>query len=306
MVDFKALVNKAKETEDQSVATAGGADFEFVVCPAGKTVGRFIEYIELGKHVELYEGKPKPAFEMVRVTFAVTSPKMIREVEGADGTKHKIEHRLSITMPKKLNEKSKFYKLFQAMIYGRTEITHMAEMLGEAFTFNIVHNESGEGDKKKTFANLYNKSVWGISSPFAENPLTGEKQDLRDHIPQSQSELRIFLWNNPTEETWKSLFIDGEREQKDGAGNIQKISKNWLQETILSATDYQGSLLEQMLTGLGDLPTGIASSDTGAQTDASGSSAEDPAKNRVSEVPAEQQVDTSSVSNEDALASLGL
>lgn len=256
-MDIKALVNTAKEMEDQSVATAGG-DFEYTPPAAGKTIGRFIEYIELGKHIELYEGKPKPAAEMVRVTFELLgvndARQDIKEVE-IDGNKKTIADRLSITMPKKMNEKAKFYKLFKAMTYGRTEITHMAEMLGEAFVLTVTHNTSGEGANKRVYANLYSNSVWGVAAPRVEDAIAGTSADISARVPAVVSALKIFLWNNPTKETWDSLFIDGERDVKDDKGNVTKESKNWLQEKILSATDFGGSALQQMVAGLDKLPT---------------------------------------------------
>lgn len=252
-MSYKDLVNKAKEIEDHSEVQAGG-DFEYEPPKAGRTLGRFIEYIELGKHVEMYEGKPKPAAELVRVTFEFTMPDRIKEVEVEGGTK-KIAERISMTMPKKFTEKAKFFKLFKAMTYGRENITHMAEMLGEAFIFEIKHNTSGEGEKKRTFANIYSAGAFGIFAPRKVDDLAGTSEDISAAVPPALSPIRIFLWNVPTKETWDTLFIDGERDEKQADGTTKKVSKNWLQERILSATDYVGSGLEQLLTGLRQLPT---------------------------------------------------
>lgn len=288
-MNIKELVNKAKEIEDQSEVQAGG-DFEYTPPAAGRTVGRFIEYIELGKHVEMYEGKPKPPAEMVRVTFEFTLPDRVKEVE-IDGVKKKIAERISYNMPKKFTEKAKYYKLFKAMTYGRDSITHMAEMLGEAFVFDIKHNTKGEGDKKKTFANLYQDSTWGVFAPRSVDPLTNVSTDLSSKVPEALSPLRIFIWDIPTKETWDSLFIDGEREVKDG-DTTKKVSKNWLQERLLSATDFGGSALEQMLNDIPDLPT----SGTGTQA----------SNEKQENAPAENPSENATVNpDEDPMKALG-
>lgn len=288
-MSIKDLVNKAKEIEDHSEVQAGG-DYTYEPPKAGRTVGRFIEYIELGKHIETYDGKPKPAAELVRVTFEFTMPDRIKEIEVEGGTK-KIAERISMTMPKKFTEKAKFFKLFNAMTYGRENITHMAEMLGEAFIFDIKHNTKGEGDKKQTFANIYTAGAFGIFAPRRVDDLAGTSEDISGQIPPALSPLRIFLWNVPTKETWDTLFIDGESEKKNADGTTTKVSKNWLQERILSATDYVGSGLEQLLNGLRELPTENVKEST-AETE------------QVGETKAETKVETASA--DDLMKALNL
>ena len=301
-MDIKALVNAAKEMEDQSVATSG--DYEYTPPAKGRTIGRFIEYIELGKHVEMYEGKPKPAAELVRVTFELLHPeKNIREIE-VDGGKKKVADRLSVTMPKKMSEKAKFFKLFKAMTYGRTEITHMAEMLGEAFILNVSHYEKDlGGGKKRIYANLYEASVWGVYAPRNEDALSGQVTDISSHVPAALSPLRIFLWNQPTKETWDSLFIDGTNEVKKEDGTVTQESKNWLQERIMSATDFGGSRLQQMVAGLDNLPTtGDTPSTQQSNTQTQQS---EPDTGAQGDAGADKAV-VATVTSDDALKALGL
>lgn len=252
-MNIKDLVNKAKETENQSEATQGG-DYEYTPPAEGTTVGRFIEYVELGKQPEFFKGEEKPnPIDSVRITFELLHPKKnIKEIE-VDGGKKQIAERVSVVLSKKMNEKAKFYKLFKAMAYGRTEITHMAEMLNEAFIITIKHNKSADG--KRTYANIYEDGVWFVNAPIQQDALAGTSVNISASVPEPLSPLRIFLWSNPTKETWDSLFIDGETEVKKADGTVEKVSKNWLQEKILSAKDYGGSALEQMLAGVGNLPT---------------------------------------------------
>lgn len=254
-MDIKALVAQAAEQEDQSVVQEGG-NFDYVPPKEGVALGRFIEYIELGNHPAFYEGKEKAnPEELVRVTFEFTYGDRVKEIE-VDGKKIKVGERISFNIAKKHTEKAKFTKLFKAMAYGRVEIKHMAQMLGEAFIFKVIHGKSADG--KKTYANIWDKGagIFHISAPRKEDPLTGTAEDISKVIPAPLSPIRVFFWASPTKETWDSLFIDGEREVKDDKGNVTKESKNWLQNMILSAKDYNGSALQQMLGGLRDLPTG--------------------------------------------------
>lgn len=251
MVDIKNLVNQAKQTENQSEAKTH-ADFEYVPPAEGKFPARLIEYIELGKQPQSHEGQAKPDAEEVRVTFELLGAKNIREVE-VEGGKKEFADRISITMPKKQSDKAKFYKLFKAMTYGRDSITHMAEMLGEAFFVVVKHTKSQDG--KKTYANIYGDGQWRVESPKVHDPMTETTTDYSSKIRQPLSPIKLFLWAIPTKETWDSLFIDGVREKKNADGTVTQESKNWLQELILSAKDFGGSALEQMLGGLDSLPT---------------------------------------------------
>ena len=63
------------------------------------------------------------------------------------------------------------------------------------------------------------------------------------------SEIKLFLWNNPTKETWDSLYIEGTKD--DGK------SKNWIQEDMYKAVDFPGSALDIMLNA-GSVPSPAA------------------------------------------------
>lgn len=255
MTSVADLVKKAKETEDQSIAKVSG-DFDYVPPPEGITFGRFIEYIELGDHAGEYNGKPKAPAPQVRTTIELLHPaKNIKEIDVEGGGKKKIADRLSTNMPKSTSDKAKFFKLFKTLQAGRADITHIAEMLGEGFLPTIFHSKDDK-DPKKVYANIWNKeaSSWQIAQAVQNDVLAGTS--VKIPVPEPLSALKIFLWDYPTKETWDSLFIDGERDIKDAKGNVTgKESKNWIQELILSATNFKGSPLDIMLNGLDKLPT---------------------------------------------------
>lgn len=246
------LINIAEQTEDQSVTTAGG-DFVREVPAAGKTVARFIEYVELGVHPQkAFKGKEKPDVEYVRIAFELNSPKHVKEIE-IDGNKKNVANIISLTLAKKFGEKAAFKKLFNKMVYGRENIKHMARMLGEGFVIDLVHNTVGEGEDKKTYANMASKDgEWFISAPRVTNPLTDEITNIP--VPEPLNPKRVFLWDNPNKPTWDSLFIDGTRTVKDEKGVEKEVSKNWLQQKVQSAKNYKGSPLDAMLGGV-TLPT---------------------------------------------------
>lgn len=246
------LAAMAAEQEDQTEVQVTTFDHE--PPPAGKTIGRFIEYIELGNQKQPdYNGKPKADAPVVRLTFELLHPKKnIHEYE-VDGEKRKRADRVTITLAKKLSDKAKFKKLFNAMTYGRDGIKHMTAMLNEKFIITVYHNVVEKDGKKHTYVNLDNDGQYGISAPYVDNPLDDTRTDVP--VQDAISPLRLFLWNLPTKETWDSLFIDGTRERKLDGGATEQVSKNWLQEKILEASNYEGSPLQALLEGVSDLPT---------------------------------------------------
>jgi len=240
--DIRALVAKATEMEDQTVVTTftGGS-----LATEGKTVGRFVEYVELGKQPRKYNGKPKDPADQVRLVFELNGPKNRKDIEHEGETKT-ITERIYLTLTKSNSDKSGYYKLLDKMRYGREDITHMAQMLGEGFVITVVHRKSDDG--KKTYANVSGPGgAWFIDPPFNEDAVTNKRTAYK--IPEPSADVKVFLFNVPTQESWDSLFIDGTFEDKDDKGNKRSKSKNFIQETIMKATNFPGSELEAMLAG---------------------------------------------------------
>jgi hypothetical protein len=293
------LANLAAETEDQTETQTSG-EYAREVPATGAHVARFVEYIEIGKHKQKpFQGKAKPDAEEVRITFELLHPKKsIIEYEH-DGVKKVRGQLISIRAKKSFSDKASFKKLFNSMTYGRDGIKHMAQMLGEAFLVQVVHNVSKDAaGKEVTYANLSKDGVFLIGAPQHVDPMTDvvTKLPVREPI----APVRIFLWNNPTKETWDSLFIDGTRAVKNADGTETEQSKNWLQEKIMSATDFNGSPLHALLNNVGDLPleeTPASSATTAAPMVTSGQSVN---QNKT------QPTVSPSNSADDALAALGL
>ncbi len=234
-----------EDGEDQSVETGG--DFERTLPPEGDTLARFVEYVELGLQPQRpYMGKDKPPAEEVNLVFELLSPDNVREVE-VNGVMTQFTDKIYITVAKKLSGRAKFKKLFEAMRYGRDNIKHMKKMLGEAFIVTVVHGSS-KTNPEKIYANIGNKDSVGIRGPFTVNVKT--RKQVKEDVPEATMPLKIFLQDNPTKASWDSLFIDGEYENREG----KTQSKNFIQNKILASPSFEGSALESLLEGTGDLP----------------------------------------------------
>ena len=301
------LANLAAETEDQTETQTAG-EYEREVPATGAHVARFVEYIEIGKHKQKpFQGKAKPDAEEVRITFELLHPKKsIIEYEH-DGVKKVRGQLISIRAKKSLSDKASFKKLFNSMTYGRDGIKHMAQMLGEPFLVQVVHNVSKDAaGKEVTYANLSKDGVFLIGAPQHVDPMTDvvTKLPVREPI----TPVRILLWNNPTKETWDSLFIDGTRTVKTADGTETEQSKNWLQEKIMSATDFNGSPLHALLNNVGDLPLEDAPVANSAPAGTSKGGATSVAQAQTIHAAVKQNTTTVSPSNsaDDALAALGL
>lgn len=256
-MDVNTLIAQAKagteNLEDQTKVSEGG--FEFETAPAGYTPARFVGYVEVGKRKQKpYQGKPKPDTEEVRLYFELNGEKHQREVE-VDGVKKTFTNIISVKVAKKLNDKAGFTKLFKKMLYGRDSITHMAQLLGEGFLIQIVHNKvpGVDGKPERTFANMKDDDGnWLIQAPSYTDPLTNESKPVP--VPAPSQPVKLLLWDNPSKEQWESIFIDGTRTVKGEDGTEKEVSKNWLQEDIVqNAVNIEGSALMAMLGGVADL-----------------------------------------------------
>jgi hypothetical protein len=247
----KALIAKMAETEEH-VANSGG-NFERSVPPEGKTVARFIEYIDLGSQPRPpYQGKEREPAETVRLVFELLAPnKNIHERE-VNGETVKFADRITLSLNKSFSDKAKYLKLFEKMKYGRQNITHMAQMLGEAFVVTITHNASTDPKNKTVYANITDSTgAYTIESPFITDPIENTVRPIP--VPEALSPIRLFSWEHPSKSDWDSLYIAGTATRKDASGQEQEYSKNWIQERILGATNFNGSPLQQLLEGSADL-----------------------------------------------------
>lgn len=203
--------------------------------PAGGCLGRLVEYIEFGKQPQEFGGKAKDPMMEIQLGFALYGP----GIQNDDGTPY-ILRPYSIALSR--NDKAKAFKTFAKMNW-KNQYTHFAQMIGEAFLLQIVHADKSKTDKTQ----VSRLDLDGVRPPL--DALTAQPYP----VPEVRDEdISIFLWDYPDLDSWNSLKIDGTYD--DGK------SKNRIQETILGATDFAGSPLEQLLksAGLPGLPVAPA------------------------------------------------
>lgn len=260
MVDFAKLAGKLKEAGvDQSKVQEGGGDY--TPPAAGPCRLRLVSYIELGMHMGEYQGKPKKNNKVVLV-FEVSGPKHPAAVLD-DGTK--VPHRIKVTENLSMSEKARFSKLFAALNWeGKS--THCVELVGKPFKGTIVHRTYKRRDGKEgVAAELYDKArgTWTIEPPRyevvdPESGPTGEFATLK--VDPAIGPLKAFVWDLADKEQWDSIFIEGEYpERKDDKGVVvaPAKSKNEFQLAIMSAVNFKGSPIHEVLLTAGaklDIP----------------------------------------------------
>lgn len=223
--EMQAAIAAMSETaKDMTEVTTGGGGGRLL--PQGYAFGRLVEVIELGKQPQEFNGKAKDPKDMVRLGFALWGEGYTNE----DGTPYILRlFPFSIDT----NEKAKAYLLFKLLNWKGTA-KNFGQLLGEAFLVQIVHEQKSKTDK--TIVSRAN--LKGFLPPL--DPVTRQPYP----IPEATEDLfTYFFWDQPTKETWDSLYIEGNLE--DGR------SKNFVQEQIAGATNFAGSALEALLLSNG-------------------------------------------------------
>lgn len=283
---FSVLKNK-EQLIDQTKATSGGGDY---TPPAeGLARARLVSYIEVGKHMRKSKTFGDKVKDMVHITFELSGPKWEpKKLDNGD----LVPQRLTIKEPLSVNSRARYYKLFLKMRDEREEITHMAEMLGEAFLIRIKHREyevDTAGKKEKRIAvDTYNKdSGWQITPPYILKDImdendepTGEQEKKNVTVSDPIGEMRLFIWDLADKEQWDSLYIE------PGDGDT---SKNHIQELIVSAKNFIGSTAEAAAKGSDSLEAilkaGVKSSEpAGDDEDDDGEPQEDASSKKAAKV----------------------
>lgn len=248
-IDFKAMAAQVAATGPDMTKAVKGGGGDYTPPAAGPCRLRLVGYIEVGQHEKTYAGKDTKREDTAWLVFELSGKNHPVKVLD-DGSKMPI--RITVKLNRSMNEKAAFFKLFRRMNY-KGEASHMSQLLGEAFRGTVVHSVVGEGDKKRTYANLKDDSGFTIQPPRYEDPESGEVRDLPVDPPIS--EMRLFVWNAEPKflaPMWSSLFIDGTY----GEGENQR-SRNVFQDEIKAAVNYVGSPIYNLLQAGGlepDLP----------------------------------------------------
>ena len=254
-IDFKALAAKAVASGADMTKSVAGGGGDYEAPAAGPALCRFVAYVETGKQVKKFKGVEQTIDE-VQLVFELTGKRHPpREME--DGTK--VPHRITIKEKRSLNEKANFFKLFNRMNYKQSA-QHIAELLGEGYKCEVVHDKwTGADGKERTDVQLRNKTGYTIAPPRKEDE-DSESGWVDVAVPAAISELKCFIWDHADMQQWGSIFIEGsypERKDDKGVVTAKAKSKNVLQERIMSAKNFSGSPMHELLLTNGisiDLP----------------------------------------------------
>lgn len=221
LAQLQALADGAADSYDNMTeAVAGGQGSRLL--PEGFALARLVEVVELGNQPQEFNGVAKDPAPTFRLGFALYG----EGYQNDDGTPYLLR---TFDIARSRNEKAGAYLLFKMMNWKGTK-THFAQLIGEAFLLNIV-NKAGKAQGAKVTSRINLKDVRPPIEPLSKQPYP---------VPEARvSDLKLFMWEKPTMAGWNSLYIDGKRD--DGK------SKNFIQETILGATDFAGSPLELLL-----------------------------------------------------------
>lgn len=264
--DYSALIAQAAEQgPDVNEATAGGGNFDPPA--AGLARLRLIEYIEIGEHMTGKKGEEKRK-PMARLLFELSGPKHPAREVGEGDNKKLIPHTIKVDLVVSTNEKANYYKLFKRMNWQGTHKI-FPQMLGEEFLGTVVIVTKGEGTDKRVYANLRDEGGFTIRPPFVEDPDTGESR--RVTADPVLSPIRCFMWDFCDKPMWDALFIDGSWDAKtDKDGNVieEGRSKNWIQNLIKSALNFDGSPICNLLCGGDALNMDLPDATTPERSDA--------------------------------------
>lgn len=239
----EAIAKAAAEGPNMNEAVKGGGG-DYTPPAEGLVRLRFVGYIELGKHEEEWQGKPRTK-EKVALIFEASGPKHPPREDGSPIL-------FTVTETLSLNEKAHFYKLFKRMNHEGTA-THMAQLLGNAYLATVVHKSTGEGDSKRTYANLRDDAGYTIRAPYVDDPDTGDRRIIK--VDEPKTAISCFLWNYATKDMWESIFIDGMWDAKtddSGKETSPARSKNKWQNLIKIAADWTGSPMQELLFSGGE------------------------------------------------------
>lgn len=223
LAEIRALAAAAKETAVDMTEMQKGGDGPKLL-PEGYSLAYVTGVVEYGLQPQEFEGKPTADADEVQLEFALLDEGYAAE----DGTPYVVR-----TYPFKVSRtaKSNAFKMFKALNW-QNQHTAWIDLLGELIMVKIVQYDDSQKKKRSKI------DTTGFLPPV----------DLRTKkpypaAPLDESLLRVFLWDQPSIECWDLLHIEGTTD----AGK----SKNFLQEKLLSAKNFAGSALEELLLGNG-------------------------------------------------------
>lgn len=268
-----AIAQAAAQGPNMTKAVKGGGG-GYTPPPAGLCLATLVAYIELGTRESSFMDKgvkKTKKVKQVQLVFELAGGKAAPRVNEETG--EKTPYRITVTETLSLNEKANFFKLFRKLNYDG-KATHCAQLVGRHWIAEVFHTHKGEGDDKRTFANLRNADGYSFRPPVkvVGDPLDPEATVTEHPIPAPErlTDLKVFLWEFPSKPMWDSLYIDGEypaRTDDNGKEISPAKSKNVIQNKIKEALDWAESPMAEILRD-GELNVDALSTNTEAPSGA--------------------------------------
>ncbi len=243
-LDLRAISQAAVESDNTSVDSSGGG-FKRPTPVAGPTLGRIREYIELGRHQPDATGLAKgykPALKGYIVIELLH--KKHQYVIGEKTAPHEVK----IYFNKGVKSTSNYKKLFKQIntaTGGKAKT--FVDLINKPFKAKVVLNTVGEGATARTYTNLEN-----YDAPEREND---EGDMVPVIVPELNSDIRLFLWNNTTvsddmvKAMWDSIYREGTWTKNAGKDNESQESLNFDQDKIMTNMEWEGSVTQSLVMG---------------------------------------------------------
>lgn len=246
MTDIKEqeLINQFLSTEELDALTdqtAGVEISERQLPPAGSAIAVLVSAIDLGKHPKNYNGKITQTNKIVLQFELQGKNYAINDSEG----NYIGQHIVSEYLWKGTTNNARFVKLVKKLgAFWKRD--HVAKLIGCYWRTTISHRvvPDAAGGTPKTYVSMRDSAGETILQDPVKYDEDGAVEGVIKVQPSEHRQYRLFLWDTPNQQQWDSLFIDGTRTDKDGVEH----SKNWIQDTIRKATNFNGSPIF-LLTG---------------------------------------------------------
>lgn len=239
----------ATQSVDMTEESTGGGS----LMPEGYAMARMVTYVELGMHPQEFDGKAKAPAAEIKVGF---------KLFGGPDNCYDGRFISTFDLAMSNNTKSNVKKFFDKLNWDGS-MRHFAQGLGRAFLVPITINTAKGTGKQSNRIKLD-----GILPPI--DPVSKGEYPIP---PVDATDLRYFFFDKPTKDSWDALFVEGSYD--DGG------SKNKVQDKIMTALNFPGSALEQLISGV-VLPDpgsvgAVPATDSAPQTQAAPSAPEVPA-----------------------------
>lgn len=239
--------------------------------PKGTAFVRPVFYVEYGTQKQReFEGKTKDPVPTFEIGFAIVGGSGIN-AEGKPERYVLEEGKFPIVKsyekPISLYEKSQCVGIHKALNRVGNKCSHPAQKLSESplYQVNVTHEVPTKGKNA-------GKTVHRIDFRDLQPAWDAVRCEEIEMPAVDKSMIQVFLWERPSLGQWDSIFIDGFNEAvKNEKGEITKpaSSKNFIQEKIMGALNWEGSKIQKLLQEAGkDVALPAASLEAGTTAEA--------------------------------------